>query len=320
MESDKHITKILVERKIVDRMGLFPYVTAVMARRWTDRDMGSNYIFAIPKDDSPLMRSCDSNLRTIGNPSYLCTIMIVDPGMSIVVVIVNKPYAFVEHCLPPEMRAETLHIALITNITKAGAPLTIIAIDHTKFDHCSPRERLHAINIPRAILHIVRGVIAPYCAFLDEKYDIPFRDEPSRDDSSRDEVIHDILISYGARGTGLLNARDFCPLSGSHIAVNNFKPYFPSIWNARLRMGRDLRKSDDPLYSSRLQVLRDESSSAHPTRSASSPPPTASSFGTIGCERACEHTHEQKISAVQCLEKWRDFLVVASAQTQSAPS
>jgi hypothetical protein len=148
-------TRLLYEISLFEDLGLVAYINNLFDRRWTDFSL-RGFIFAVAKlpliPDPPIF--LESKVNTIGNNAFLCTIIIIDLGVPMVLVIMNQAYVFTHHCLD-EVPYDASHIP-ISVICKTG-PITIISLDHKQLMHDGIMSCV--LNIPRRVKPVIEEII-----------------------------------------------------------------------------------------------------------------------------------------------------------------
>jgi hypothetical protein len=202
--------RLLFENARIERDGLYAYIYQFIERRWRESYLDS-FIFAIPRKSAS--QSIANYHSPIGNAAFAYTIIIVDPGCPIILVILNSEYSFARHCMhadPPSIFCGKL-VAITAHKTRN---VTIIALEHEYMMRNDAS--MCATALPSHVYPIIRGVCAAYGAHLIFGYE-----------------------EHGAHNYALQTAReshcaplccDLCPLSRTPRAIRNFDPFCPNIW------------------------------------------------------------------------------------------
>lgn len=204
-------TCVLPEQTIIENIGLSAYVRQLLNRRWMSHPL-SGFVFAIPRsmitkyNDSLFL---DPRINPIGNDEFFCTIVLIDPGQSIVLVIMNQLYAFVRHCLASETQHPSHDISIIVDQIDR---VTIVALSF-----CSLTvDRISGItHVPDCAIGTIHGLTQICNAHILSQ-------------SSSGSMI-DYLIRPQAPFTIIQSIPcDYCPASPSVIARKNLP--ITSIW------------------------------------------------------------------------------------------
>lgn len=205
--------RVLSERAEVERMGIYVYVNKLLDRRWTEKDF-VGYIYDV---------SCSCSHERASAPrahngELFCSIIIVDPGTPIVLVIMYQSYSFAAQCIDKNDAQDTI----IGMTSRVYANSVIITINHQQF--MARNQVFCATKIPAQIWGILCGICNTYAV------------RPLPASAQRDAAgLLTVKIESNNCSRNKPEAIEFCPLSGNDRGVKNFEPYMPSIWITSLK-------------------------------------------------------------------------------------
>lgn len=159
-KSTSLLTRVVFGQSAIENIGLLPFIHSILEQRWNDESM-RGFIFAVPamptQTSEPVFLNPEFN--TLGHPQFICTIIVSNPGQPTVLVIMNRPYAFVKHFLDnvPCSLVKNRNIAMIAH--QSGST-TIVAAVHDYL--IGDGSVINAVNIPRHAEPTVDTVIKLY--------------------------------------------------------------------------------------------------------------------------------------------------------------
>ncbi|MCK9604234.1 MAG: hypothetical protein M0R66_07750 [Candidatus Omnitrophica bacterium] len=200
-----------------------------------------------------------ANIAPIGNPAYICAIAIIDPAYPIIAAFVNREYMFWHHIdraasaapietpsqrddcpihiTKPPASFRAVQVAIRAVQYESGA--TILAVGNALFFR--PGEFVSAIGIPIFAEPIARGIFNAYRANIVSR-------------RKCQAFVYFIAQTATPAPPPQPGHLDFCPLSQSRAAMENFAPYYPNIWKFTLH---DIIKSRRAGNNTVTKPLRD---------------------------------------------------------------
>lgn len=216
--------RLLYEITPLETLGLTNYIRKLFERRWTDVSLRGG-LFAVVRStmlpNPPMF--LEPTADTFKNPAVVCTIIVLDLGNPTVLVVMNRAYAFVHHCLA-EIPCDSTNvpISIIGRSRSNDNSVEIIAIDQGQF--MSKDIVSSALNIPCRLKHVVEEILRLQnaqilncfpCGMNADRYSFLFCNSPSS------------VSSY--------LPIDLSPWSHTRISQRCFGLFEPGIWSPWLR-------------------------------------------------------------------------------------
>lgn len=216
--------RLLYEITPLETLGLTNYIRKLFERRWTDVSLRGG-LFAVVRStmlpNPPMF--LEPTADTFKNPAVVCTIIVLDLGNPTVLVVMNRAYAFIHHCLA-EIPCDSTNvpISIIGRLGSNDNLVEIIAIDQRPF---IPKDIVSsALNIPCRLKRVVEEILRLQnaqilncvpCGMNSDCYSFLFCNSPS-------SVSSCLPI-------------DLSPWSHTRISQRCFGWFEPGIWSPLLR-------------------------------------------------------------------------------------
>jgi hypothetical protein len=223
-------TQVLFEGQQIDQMGLASYVKTILDRRWTQPEFRKTS-FAISS------RKIENAQNSIGNNSFICTIILAHPGMQIAIIDINYNLTFAQHCMPAIVPPYFASLPIGLSVC-VGIDLILINILHPIWSQktCD----FAAIGVPRSLISIILGICRAYGTQI--KLVV-----------SDNKVVHLHITADEKSRIFPLFPTSLCPWEYDCIKAGTFFGCSPSIWSSiPLQEIRDATYYSSPILSKHI--------------------------------------------------------------------